>query len=166
MIKNICIYVYSGYGMTFDSAGPWSFDNDFATLFCAVNSSSSHFDNRKNNFLILGECPIDGINESFGLPEKKFNINFSKRNTKFFLGLHCNAGNSYFFVNGKEIFKVCNKNVNFPTQGITWKYVFGFSAIESRDVSLNENVSIQSTILLINRTLNINKYLMTKNNIK
>ena len=23
-------YVYSGYGITFDSAGSWSFDNDFA----------------------------------------------------------------------------------------------------------------------------------------
>ena len=143
MIKNICIYVYSEYGMTFDSAGPWSFDNDFARnviTFCDDNSSSSHSDNPKNNFLILGESPIDGINERFGSPEKKFNINFSKRNTKFCLGLHYNADNSYLFVNGKEIFKVCNKNVNFPTQGITWKYIFGFSAIESRDVSLNENV--------------------------
>ena len=45
-------YVYSGYRKTFDSAGSWSFDNDFARnviSFGADNSSSSHSDNRKNN---------------------------------------------------------------------------------------------------------------------
>ena len=38
-------YVYSGYGITFDSAVSWSFDNDFARnviIFGADNSSSSH----------------------------------------------------------------------------------------------------------------------------
>ena len=44
--------------VTFDSAGLWGFDVDFATnaiIFGADNSSSSHSDNRKNNFLISGE---------------------------------------------------------------------------------------------------------------
>ena len=53
-------YVYSGYGMKFDSAGSWSFDNDFAPnaiIFGDVNSSSSHSDNRQTKFLILGEGP-------------------------------------------------------------------------------------------------------------
>ena len=67
------------------------------------------------NFLILGEGPTCGINGSFGSPEKKFSINFIKTNTKFCLNLHCNTDNSYFFVNGKEMFKfkADNKNVNF-----------------------------------------------------
>ena len=67
-------YVYSGYGITFDSTGSWSFNNDFARnviLFGVNSSSSSHSDNRKNNFLVLGEDPTYGINESFGSPEKK-----------------------------------------------------------------------------------------------
>ena len=42
---------------------------------------------------------------SFGSPKKKFNINFTKTNTKFCLHLHYNADNSYLFVDGKEIFK-------------------------------------------------------------
>ena len=46
-----------------------------------------------------------GINGSFGSPQKKFNINFTKASTKFCLSLHYNADNSYLFVNGKEIFK-------------------------------------------------------------
>ena len=67
-------YVYSGYGITFDSAGSWSFDNEFARnviIFGADNSLSSHSDNRKNNFLMLGEGPTYGINGSFLSREKK-----------------------------------------------------------------------------------------------
>ena len=67
-------YVYSGYGITLDSAGSWSFNNDFARnniIFGIDNSSLSHADNRKNNFLILGEGPTYGINGSFVSQEKK-----------------------------------------------------------------------------------------------
>ena len=60
-------YVYSGYRVTFDSAGSWSFHNDFARnviIFVVGNSSSFHSDNHKNSFLISGaEGPTDGINE-------------------------------------------------------------------------------------------------------
>ena len=87
-------YVYSGCGITFDSAGSWSFDNDFARnviIFGVDNSSSSHSDNCKNNFSVLGEVPTYGINGSFGSPEKTFDANFSKANTKFCLSLHYNA---------------------------------------------------------------------------
>ena len=89
--------MYSGSGITFDSADSWSFDNDSARnviIFSVDNSSSSHADNRKNNFLVPGEGATFGINGSFGSAEKTFIINFSKANTKF----------SYFFHDGKEIF--------------------------------------------------------------
>ena len=114
-------YLYSRYGITFDIAGFWSFDNDTARnviIFGVDNSSSSHSDNRKNNFLMLGKGPTFGINRNFGAPEETFDITFSKPNTKFCLSLHCNSHNSYLFVNGKEIFKfkADNKNVNSPTQ--------------------------------------------------
>ena len=59
-------YVYSGYGIKFDSASSWSFDNDFARnviIFDVDNSSSILSDNRKNNFLILGKGPTYCINE-------------------------------------------------------------------------------------------------------
>ena len=94
-------YVYSGCGITFDSAGSWSFGNDFARnviIFGVDNSSSSYSCNRKNIFKILGESPTYGINGSFGSPEKKFSINFTKTNTNFCLSLHYNANNSYLFV--------------------------------------------------------------------
>ena len=107
--------MYNGYGITFDSAGWWSFNNDTARnviIFGVDNSSLSHSDNRKNNFLILGEGPTFGINGSFGWPEKKFGIHFTKANTKFSLSLQYNADNSYLSVNGKEMFKFKADNKN------------------------------------------------------
>ena len=90
-------YVCSGYGTTFDSAGSWTFNNATtrnAIIFGVDNSSSSHSDNRKNNFLVVDGGQTFRINESFGSPEKKFSINFSKVNTKFCLSFHYNANNS------------------------------------------------------------------------
>ena len=52
-------------------------------IFDFDNSLSSHCDNCKNNFLVLGESPTFGINGKFGSPEKKISINFAKANTKF-----------------------------------------------------------------------------------
>ena len=63
-----------------------TFENDFARnviIFGVHNGSSNHSDNRKNNFSILNESPAYGINTSFGSLEKKFNINFTKTETKF-----------------------------------------------------------------------------------
>ena len=39
-------------------------------MFDVDTSSSSHTDNQKNDFLVLGEGPTFGINRSFGSPEK------------------------------------------------------------------------------------------------
>ena len=97
-------YAYNGHWITFDSARSRSFGNDFAKnviTFGVDNSSSFHADNCKDNFLILGKGPTFGINGSFGSPEKKFSIHFTKANTKCCLSLHYNDDNSYLIVNGK-----------------------------------------------------------------
>ena len=87
------------------------------------------------------------------------------------MNLHYNADNSYLFVDGKEIikFKADNKNVNFPTQFWLGSTSNGFSATESREVSINGNVyDISFDYNSVNKSdiLNIHKYLMAKNNIK
>ena len=87
-------------------------------VFGIDNGSSSHADDLKNNFLVLGEGPTSGINEKFGSPKKKISINFIKANIKFCLSLHYNAEYSYLFVNG---------NVNFPTQFCLGSISNGFS---------------------------------------
>ena len=64
----------------------WNFNDDFARnviIFGFDNSSSSHLDNIKNVFLILGEGDTFGINSSLAAPGKIFNINFRKAKTKF-----------------------------------------------------------------------------------
>ena len=75
------------------------------------------------------------------------------------------------FVNGKEIYKlkVDNKNANFPTQFCLGSISNGFSNTESREVFLNGNVydfSVDYNSIDKSDTLNIHKYLMTKNNKK
>ena len=70
------------------------------------------------------------------------------------------------FVNGKEIFKD-NKNINFQTQFCLGSVSIGFSYIESRQVSLNGIVydfSVDYNFVDKFDILNIQKYLLTKNN--
>ena len=113
--------MYNNYGIAFDGKGKCSFGNDYVrdvVIFGVDNSPSSHADNCKNNVLVLGEGDTFGINGSFGAPEKKFSINFSKAKTKFCLNVNYNEDNCYLFVNGTEIFKfkADNGNIIFPTQ--------------------------------------------------
>ena len=87
------------------------------------------------------------------------------------MSLHYNADNSYLFVIGKEIFrfKANNKIVNFPTQFCFGSISNGFSATESREVSLNGNVydfSVDYNSIDKSDILNLHKYLMTKNSMK
>ena len=87
------------------------------------------------------------------------------------MNLHYSAGNTYLFVNGKQLFnfKADNKNVNFPPQLCLGSTSNGFSTTESTEVSLNENVyhfSVDYNSIDKSDTINIHKYLMTKNNIK
>ena len=112
--------MYHDCGVAFQRKGTRNFSNDFArnvVIFGTDNSSSSHADNPKNSFLVLGEGPTYDINASFGAQEKKFMVNFSKANTTFCLSLLYNGDNNYLIVNGKETFKfkANNGNVNFPT---------------------------------------------------
>ena len=68
-------YVLSGYWIAFDGKLSWSFNDDFARdviIFGVDNSSSSHTNNIKNDFSILGEGDTSSINESFGATEKKW----------------------------------------------------------------------------------------------
>ena len=130
--------MYWGYGLAFyeKGKGEWSFGNGFTrntTIFGVDSNSSSHSDNDKNNFLVLGKGPTS---------PKKVNINFSKANTEFCLNLHYNGGNSYFFVNVKEIykFKADNKNINFSNQFLLGSISNNFGAIDSEEVLLKRNV--------------------------
>ena len=84
--------------MPFDGKSDWSFGNDYtrnAIIFGVDNSSSFHADNLQNNFSILGEGDLFGINGRFCAPAKKFSTHFSKANTKFCSSLHYSIDSSY-----------------------------------------------------------------------
>ena len=147
-------------------------------VFGVDDSSSSHADNHINNFLLLGEGPTFGINGSFGSPVIKFrinfaqfSINFTKANSTFCFSLYYNAGNCYLFFNGKEVFKfkAGKKNVNFETQFCLGRISNSFSNTESREIPLNGNVyhfSVDYNSIDKSDILNINKYIIAKNDIK
>ena len=48
--------------------------------------------------------------------EKEFSIDFSKASKRFYLSLCYNAGNSYLFVNGKEIVENVNSSAQFVSE--------------------------------------------------
>ena len=57
--------MYSGYGITFDGASLWSFENVTAINAIIFGNDDSLFpysDNRKNKFLVLGEGSTFRIN--------------------------------------------------------------------------------------------------------
>ena len=109
-------FTYNGQGKAFDGERTWNFGNDFArniVNFGFDGRSSSHTDNRKNNFLVIGEGPHDGINDSTGAADfsiKIFGINLRKANTKFCLILHYNGDKSHLYVNKTEISKFKEHN--------------------------------------------------------
>ena len=153
----------------------WNFNDDFARnviIFGVDNSSSSHLDNIKNVFLILGEGDTFGINRSLAAPGKLFNINFRKAKTKFCLSFHYNDENCYLFVNGKEInkSKASNKNVNFPSQYCLGSISNKFESeeVKSEDVSFIGNLydfSVDYDVIDKCNISNIHKYLMIENSI-
>ena len=91
---------------------------------------------------MLGEGDTFSINRSFGAPEKKFSINFSKAKPKFCLSWHYNGDNSYLPVNEKEIYKLkaSIENANFPIRFCLGSISDGFYGSESREVFLGEDV--------------------------
>ena len=96
-------FTCNGQEIEFDRKDIWNYENDFARnvlIFGVDNTSSSHTDNQKNNFVVLGEGPTKDMRDRAGAAEKKISINFSKAKTKLCLSLHCNSVNSYLYYVG------------------------------------------------------------------
>ena len=67
-------------------------------------SSLAKIDNRKNDILILGKGPTQGLDHTLSA-EQMYSINFTEKNKKNYLSLHYNKENSCLFVNGTGIIK-------------------------------------------------------------
>ena len=62
-------------------------------------SSSIHIDNKKNDILVLGIGPTQGLEITL-TAEKMYSINFTVTKNKFCSSLHYNGANTYLFFNG------------------------------------------------------------------
>ena len=73
---------------------------------------------------------------------KKIDVNFSKERINFWLSLHYNDDNSYWFVSGKEIykFKASNKKNNLPSQFFLESIFKEFDRVNTKEVSFQVNV--------------------------
>ena len=108
MTKNADIdkYEYSGYGIGFDRKSSFSFPGGGfgknVIIFGADMSSRVHVDNKKNNILIIGKSPTQGLENAL-TAEKMFSINFTETRKKFCSSLHYIGANSYSLVNGLKL---------------------------------------------------------------
>ena len=65
--------IHNDWVILFDGEGSWGFGNGFANnvvIFGVHHSLSSHTNNSKNDILVLGERPTDGINDNTSVAEK------------------------------------------------------------------------------------------------
>ena len=114
--NNFDKYKYSGYGIEFDMTGTFSVANGFGKniiTFDADMRPSVYIDNKKNDILILGKDPTQGLDVTTLTAEKLYSISFTEHDKKICLNLHCNGANSYLFVYGAEIIKFKAKDSRF-----------------------------------------------------
>ena len=107
-------YVYTGYGIEFDSISGFSLPDGSAgknvIIFEVDMRSSVHINNKKKDILILGFSPTQGLNGTTLTGEAQYSITFSRSNRKFCLRLHYNGSNSFLFVNATKIYQLKVKN--------------------------------------------------------
>ena len=77
-------------------------------IFGADMSSSIHVDKNKNNILVLGRGPTQGLDSTL-TAEKMHSINFTVTKRKFCLSLHYNGANSCLFVKAQECINLKQK---------------------------------------------------------
>ena len=160
-------YLHSDYGIAFDRKGKWNFGNAFARKVIIFGVDTN---NRKNDFLVLGEGDAFGNDGSFGSSEKKLSINFSKAKIKFnwvcitmVIIVICLLTEKIYK------FKANNKNVNFPNQFCIGRISHKFDYVEAEEVSLKGNMyDFADDYGAIDKSdiLDMHKHSMVKNYIK
>ena len=68
-------------------------------IFGADMSLPVHIENKDKDFLVLGEEPTQGVDDTTLTAEPKYPINFTQSGKISLLSLHYNGSNSFLFVN-------------------------------------------------------------------
>ena len=132
-------------------------------------NSSIHTDNKGIEILILGIGPIQGLAKNSLTAEKMYSINFIVTKKKFCLSLHYNGTNSYFFVNGREIYKFKANNSEIVASPLRLGNISDdWSTDNMKKTGFNGSIydfNVDYDATDIDDIKNIHKYLMKKNNI-
>ena len=164
-------YKCSGHGVEFDRHGTFLVPGGFSRniiIFGVDMSSSAHIDNKGKDILILGEGPMQGLDNTTLTPE--YLINFSENGKKLCLRLHYNGANSYLLVNGVEI-------INFTAKDFEIKITLLCLRNVSKNASVDNmkktgfygyvyDLSVDCDTIAVDDALHIHKYLMKKRTIK
>ena len=165
-------YEHSSYGIGFDRKSCFSFPGDgFGqnVIILGVHmSSSAHVDNKKKDILIIGKGPTQGLEHTLTL-EKMYSINFTVTRKKFCLSLHYNEANSYFFVNGTEIYRFKAKDSEIVAVPLCLGNISkDWSVDNMKKTGFNGYVydlSIDYDATDVDDIVDIHEYLMKKNDI-
>ena len=68
-------------------------------------TSSVHIDHKNKDILILGEGPIQGLDDTTLTAEAKYPIYFTQPRKRFVFILYYNGRNSFLFVNTTKIYQ-------------------------------------------------------------
>ena len=80
-------------------------------IFEADISSSVHMDNENKDILIIGEGPIQGLDDAKLTADAKYSINFTQPRKRFVLSLHYNGSNTFLFVNATKNISIQSKTL-------------------------------------------------------
>ena len=168
-IDDIDKYKCFGYGIGFDRKGsflnPSGGTGRNVIIFGVDMSSSTKIDNKKKDILILDKGPTQGLEHTLSA-EKMYSINFTENNKKFYLSLHYNRANSYLFVNGREIYKLNEKDFEIVVSPLCYGNIsIDWTVGNMNKTELNGYVSDFSTdfnAITVDDMLEIHEYLMKK----
>ena len=131
-------------------------------------SSSTKIDDRKKDNLILGKGPTQGL-EHTPSAEKMHPINFTENDKKFCLSFYYNRGNSYLFVNGREIHKFKAKDSDIVATPLLLGNISKDWLVDNmKKTRLNGYVydfHVDYDAIAVDDILDIHKHLMKKNEI-
>ena len=118
---------------------------------------------------VLGNDFIQGIGNTTIYAVKIYSPNFIVNNKTFCLNLHYNGGNSYLFVNGKEVINFKAKDPEIVPYllclGNISKDFDGDYMVSAGLAGYVYDFSVDYWAMTHDKILDIHKYLMKKNNI-
>ena len=131
-------------------------------------SSSAHIDNKKEDILVLGVGPIQGLEHTL-TAKKMYSIKFTVTRKTFCLSLCYNGANSYLFDNGTEIYKFKAKDSELLVGSICLGNISKYWSVDNMKrtgvTGYVYDFSIDCDPIAVDDVKNIHKYLMRKHNI-